>query len=305
VFLTLAASLAVYTWSGFIMMQSKLRVSLVIPVYNEESYLALCLDAIAQQTVRPFEVIVVDNNSTDGTAAVARRYSFVTLLHEPRQGVAYARDCGFNASRGDIIGRTDGDTILARNWVERLQTVFADKAVDAASGLVDYRDIGWRGAFNLIDEKFRHFLARRADSLGEMFLYGVNMAIRREAWEAVRAQLCHERRIAEDLDLAVHLSKMQRTVVFAPQLHATIAPRQAASPAHEFHKYVWSGPRVYSEHGMRAQRYMYPMALFVSVFRLPIRLLYRGYNPATQRFSMARAMRSSVNARPSPVSDLI
>jgi glycosyltransferase involved in cell wall biosynthesis len=215
------------------MMQSKLRVSLVIPVYNEESYLALCLDAIAQQTVRPFEVIVVDNNSTDGTAAVARRYSFVTLLHEPRQGVAYARDCGFNASRGDIIGRTDGDTILARNWVERLQTVFADKAVDAASGLVDYRDIGWRGAFNLIDEKFRHFLARRADSLGEMFLYGVNMAIR----PAGILRTWHARP-------ALHVPNGAVCVCFSPA-HSAFVPRLQPGDAAFFDgaRYAFIGER--------------------------------------------------------------
>jgi glycosyltransferase involved in cell wall biosynthesis len=284
---------------------SKLRVSLVIPVYNEESYLALCLQAIAQQTVRPFEVIVVDNNSTDNTAAVARQFPFVKLIQETRQGVAYARDRGFNAACGDVIGRTDGDTILAPDWVEKIQQAFTDPSVDAVSGVVDYRDIGLKRIFDVIDEKYRHFLARRVAAIGEGFLYGVNMGVRRSAWREVRNNLCHERRLAEDLDLAVHMIAAGHTVGFAADMRASIAPRQAASRAHEFHKYVWSGPRVYVEHGLRSQRYMYPMALLVSAMHGPIRLMYKGYDPDKQRFSLNYARRSAVASRVSPVSDLI
>jgi len=57
------------------------NISIIIPAYNEERYLGRCLDAIAAQSVRPYEVIVVDNNSSDDTAKVAQRYPFVTLLH--------------------------------------------------------------------------------------------------------------------------------------------------------------------------------------------------------------------------------
>ena len=117
-------------------MTNRLRVSLVIPVYNEESHLAACLDAIAAQTVQPFEVIVVDNNSTDQTVAIAQRYPFVRLLHEKRQGVVFARDRGFTAARGDVIGRTDGDSILAPDWVAEIHRIFANPTVDAASGIV-------------------------------------------------------------------------------------------------------------------------------------------------------------------------
>lgn len=287
------------------MTSSKLRVSLVIPVYNEESYLALCLDAIAVQTVKPFEVIVVDNNSTDGTVAIAQRYAFVTVLHESRQGVAYARDRGFNAARGDIIGRTDADTVLASDWIAQLQRIFSDPEVDAASGAVTYRDIGLKRVFDIIDTRYRHYLARRMERIGELFLYGVTMGIRRTTWQLVRGELCHERRYAEDLDLAAHLSHLNSRVIFAPFMQATISPRQAASGPREFVKYIWSCPHTYIEHGMVSQQYMYPMALFVILCYLPIRLLYRGYNPATQRFSLAYVFRSDVRMRVSPVSELI
>jgi glycosyltransferase involved in cell wall biosynthesis len=285
--------------------KSPIRVSLVIPAYNEESHLALCLDAIAAQTVKPFEVIVVDNNSTDQTVAVARRYPFVRVLHESRQGVVYARDRGFNAARGDVIGRTDADTALASNWVATLQEVFADLSVDAASGGVDYRNIGLKHIFDTIDERFRCFLARRTSKLGEMFLYGVNMGIRTSAWKNVRGHLCHERRFAEDLDLAAHLIESKAKVILVPAMRATILPRQAASGPREFYKYVWSGPLTCARHGMVGQRYTYPMALFVTCLYLPIRLAYLGYDPERRRFSFTYLMHSDVQPRVSPVSELL
>jgi glycosyltransferase involved in cell wall biosynthesis len=287
------------------MMQlNRLRVSLVIPAYNEESHLAACLNAIAAQTVRPFEVIVVDNNSTDQTATIARRYPFVTLLQESRQGVVYARNRGFDAARGDIIGRTDADGILAEDWVAQVQTVFSDPAVAAASGVVGYRDVALKQVFDGTDALIRRYLANRTGRVHETFLYGVNMAIRRQAWLGVRQSVCHERRMHEDIDLAVHLSQASHHVVFAAAMQATISPRQANSPPRAFHTYVWSSPRVYATHNMISQRYMYPVAFCVSALYVPIRLLYQGYDPATQRFSLRQALRGKPLVRVSPISEV-
>jgi len=286
-------------------MNKKSRVSIVIPVYNEEDHLAACLQAIAAQTDKPYEVIVVDNNSSDATVAVAARFPFVTVLHETRQGVVFARNRGFNAAQGDIIGRTDGDSILAPDWVAQVQRTFANPSVDAASGIVTYRDIGLKHVFSSIDQLVRQYLARRMSPIDELFLYGVNMAVRREAWIHVRGKLCHARHIHEDLDLAVHMAKRRQRIVFVPTMLASISPRQASASSREFMTYVWSNPRVYAEHGMVAQRYMYPIALAVMSLYLPIKFLYRGYNPDTQRFSIMRALTVSPPVRVSPVSELI
>jgi glycosyltransferase involved in cell wall biosynthesis len=287
------------------MKKSQLRVSLVIPVYNEESHLARCLDAIAVQTVKPFEVIVVDNNSTDATAAIARRYPFVTVLHEPRQGVVYARDAGFNAAQGDIIGRTDGDGILASDWVANVQTLFADAGVQAASGIVQYREVVLGNVFDAVDLRIRNYLGARTKALDEVFLYGVNMAIRRDAWQYARHMVCHARHLHEDLDLAVHLAEANRRVVFTHQLRASISPRQAAAGPRQFTHYVWSIPYVYGKHGRKSARHMYAVALFVWSLYLPIHVMYRGYNPSTQRFSLRKALQSVPAPRVSPVSEAI
>lgn len=283
----------------------KLTVSIVIPAYNEEGQLALCLEAIARQTVKPLEVIVVDNNSTDATAAIATRYPFVTILHESQQGVVYARNRGFNAARGEIIGRLDGDSVIPADWVERVQSIFANKSTDAFSGGVTYRNVGWSKAFNAIDQGIRSYLWKRMSNVDEQFLYGVNMALRRGAWQEVRGETCTARHLHEDQDLAVHLSRMGARIVYEPTLLVSISPRQAASKTGEFMRYTWSNEWVYAEHDMYSRRYIWRVALFVSCLYPAIHLLYKGYDPKTTRFSLVHLLAGNVSARISPVSDNI
>jgi glycosyltransferase involved in cell wall biosynthesis len=290
-----------YTVFAFvIIMNSKLRVSLVIPAYNEEHQLALCLDAIARQTVRPFEVLVVDNNSTDQTAAIARRYPFVTLLSEARQGPVFARNAGFNAARGEIIGRIDVDSHIAPNWIERVQAIFADASVDAVSGSLGFHDAPYPRFFEAVDLFFRRYLARNLGREGELFLYGGNMAIRRQLWRDIRDDLCVGRHLHEDIDMAAHLAGTDYRVVFKESLCAEVSVRRVDSDMRTFYTYVLANPRTYAVHGLASRRYMYPVAYAVLICYLPLRALYRAYDPNTRRLSLARMFRPS-NQRVSPI----
>jgi glycosyltransferase involved in cell wall biosynthesis len=160
---------------------STLRVSIVIPVYNEAAQLGACLAAIAAQTIKPYQVIVVDNNSDDATAAIAASYDFVTLLREPKQGVVHARARGFDAARGEIIARIDGDSLLPTDWVACVQTVFNERAIDAVSGMALYYNVAAAPLFNAIDLFFRRRLSWQLKD--RVYLWGANMALRREAWK--------------------------------------------------------------------------------------------------------------------------
>jgi glycosyltransferase involved in cell wall biosynthesis len=119
-----------------------------------------CLQAVARQTVTPDEVIVVDNNSTDDSLAIACSFSFVRVIKENRQGVAYARDCGFDAVKSDIIARIDADTIIAQNWVETLQQLFKDQQLDVVTGKMTYHDVAAASLVNAVDLVIRRWMAK-------------------------------------------------------------------------------------------------------------------------------------------------
>lgn len=197
------------------MPENPLTLSIVIPAYNEERYIGACLDSIASQTVKPDEVIVVDNNSTDRTAEIARSYSFASVFHEKQQGIVFARNRGFEAVTSEIIGRIDADVVLHKTWVEevcRLYQQAGQPKLWAVNGPSTFRNkFGgiWYGLHRVF-----YFWASRI-WMGTATLSGSNMAFTRNTWQLVRKEVCIRTDIHEDMDLAFHLHKRSVPIVFS------------------------------------------------------------------------------------------
>ena len=108
-----------------------MRLSFVIPAYNEEAYLPACLESILAQTRElgdEVEIIVVNNASTDRTREVALAYSGVRVVDEPRKGLTFARQAGFAASTGKLIANVESDSLLTPGWVQKVLKNFAGDA---------------------------------------------------------------------------------------------------------------------------------------------------------------------------------
>jgi len=131
-----------------------MRLSFVVPAYNEEAYLPACLESILSQTsslpAGSVEIIVVNNASTDRTREVALSFPGVTVVDEPRKGLTFARQAGFAASTGELIANVDSDSRLTPGWVEQVLSTFAVPAAPgkrplvALSGPVLYYDLNAR-----------------------------------------------------------------------------------------------------------------------------------------------------------------
>ncbi|MDX6637121.1 MAG: hypothetical protein QOJ01_632 [Solirubrobacterales bacterium] len=85
-------------------------VSVVIPVYNGERFLAEAIESVLAQNYEPLEIIVVDDGSTDGSAAIAERYP-VILLRGLNRGRSQARNAGIEAASGELVGFCDADDV--------------------------------------------------------------------------------------------------------------------------------------------------------------------------------------------------
>ena len=90
-------------------------VSVIVPVYNGERYLRETLESILQQDYRPLEPIVVDDGSTDDTAAIIRSFPRVRYLYQANQGHGKAKNTGVEASRGELLSFLDADDIWVPN----------------------------------------------------------------------------------------------------------------------------------------------------------------------------------------------
>lgn len=279
-------------------MNKKLRISIVIPVYNEAERLTACLQAVMAQTVRPYEIIVVDNNSTDDTVRIARRFPGVRLLHETRQGVVFARDRGFNAAVGDVIGRIDADTLVSADWLATLQRLFADQRLAGVTGSVTYRDIAANRLVNRIDLFWRRRMARLLGP--DVALQGANMAIRRDVWQSVRSGLCHRSGLHEDFDLAIHATHLGHQLRFAEELKVAVMYRQAAYDFRSFASYSLTSPRTYAAHGIKSGRHMYQVVAFVLACYPAINVLHRGYDHAAGRFRWGQLFGPALPPRVNP-----
>lgn len=171
------------------MAQKPLTVSIIIPVYNEEHHIRRCLEAVKYQTVLPKEVIVVDNNCTDKTVEIAKQFPFVRVVRETRQGHAPARNAGFDTATTDLIGRIDADSIINKNWVERLLNDFQDPDLAAVTGL------GRTDFIPRVHTKIKSTFWCRIyywnvhAYYNTVTTWGANMAVRRNFWDQVRPKV--------------------------------------------------------------------------------------------------------------------
>ena len=110
-------------------------VSLIIPAYNEEQYVADCLSSIREQSFPAWEAVVVDDGSTDRTGEICDRFarsdSRFRVFHTPNAGASRARNTALQEAKGDIIGFADADDTLERGALERVMEQFRQEPVDA------------------------------------------------------------------------------------------------------------------------------------------------------------------------------
>lgn len=122
-----------------------MRLSIVIPAYNEEGYLGKCLESIERQLDDKdydVEVIVVNNASTDNTNDIASSFSDVIVVDEPRKGLVQARHAGLAASSGELVANVDADTILPKGWLKKVMSEFdKNEELVALSGPYIYYDL--------------------------------------------------------------------------------------------------------------------------------------------------------------------
>lgn len=155
-----------------------IRFSVIIPAYNEEKYIVQCLDAITHQDFpnNQYEIIVVNNNSTDRTKEIASRYARVRVIEELKQGCVHALIRGCKEATGEIFAFTDADTIVPLDWLSKYNRAYRNSEVVFASGPGHLRPTLWCTPCL----EFILYWLGRITKLAS----GFNMSVRKTAYEA-------------------------------------------------------------------------------------------------------------------------
>ena len=209
-----------------------MKISFVIPAHNEEASIRACLSAIIRSIAKApagieTEIIVASNASTDATSAIARSFSGqgVVVVDEPRKGIVWARNAGYQASSGDLIANIDADTVMPEDWVASVAKAFSsDKDMVAFSGPHYYYDASW---FTRISSMLFYALGYVVSRVLQVFsggamLQGGNYVVRRSAFEQIGGFDTSIDFFGEDTDVARRISKVGKIVwTFSLPMHSS------------------------------------------------------------------------------------
>jgi glycosyltransferase involved in cell wall biosynthesis len=204
------------------------KISVIIPAFNEEAYLADCLKSVlthAPENV--IEVIVVDNASTDRTNEVAASFAGVTVVHEPKKGLTAARQKGLLTASGDLLAFVDADSRVTDGWFERINAAFEkNEELVCLSGPYDYYDLpSWqRSCVNM----YWTLLAYPAYRITKFMAVGGNFVARRKTLMEVNGFDTGIAFYGEDTDIARRLHERGK-VSFSPSFRMQTSGRRLAA----------------------------------------------------------------------------
>lgn len=271
-----------------------MKLSVVVPAFNEERVLGACLDHLLGQTYPIDEIIVVDNNSTDRTGEIARDYarksSSIRVVTENRSGVARARDAGFDAATGDVIGRVDADAMARPDWSSVIVDFFSDDSNaqwDVIGGFPVMVDSPGRRK----EEAKLQKLAAEKGGRETTAVIGQCFAMRRTCWEAIRGSVLSDRPgIHEDHDMSAAVRQAGGRLWLSFRLIVDASPRRYLVPPWRNVGYALGGARAAwarRDWKVFAQQAIVVLPLgYAYLWILWVRL--RGWNPEKEQWSFSR-----------------
>jgi len=191
------------------------RVSVVVCTYNAERTLAACLDSLSKLNYPDYEVIVVNDGSTDDSLAIAERYGYCRIISQPNKGLSVARNVGAQNATGEIVAYTDSDCVADPDWLAYLVAKMeaADLAACGGPNFPPPEDGLVPAAVAVSPGGPTHVLL--ADDVAE-HIAGCNMAFRREALLRLGGFDPVYRAAGDDVDICWRFQDAGYTIGFSP-----------------------------------------------------------------------------------------
>jgi glycosyltransferase involved in cell wall biosynthesis len=192
-----------------------MKVSVIVPTYNSQATIKSCLDSLSNQKFEgEYEIIVVDDASTDATASAVSDYP-VELLKQDHMGPAAARNLGAKNAGGEILLFTDADCTPEVDWIEKMCTPFEDEQVVGVQGAYKTRQKELVARFVQYEIEERYEIMSKEAQID--FIGSYSAAYRKNVFLGVGGfDTDFPIASGEDTDLSYRLSSTGHKMVFAP-----------------------------------------------------------------------------------------
>lgn len=213
----------------------KILLSIIVPVYKVEKYLARCIDSILGQTIQNFELILVDDGSPDKSGEICEQYKMldnrVKVFHQENKGPMAACKYGVDMAQGEYIGFIDSDDWIENHMYERMYHAILENNADIVScGVIYHGDRKTNRQYCVEEQKI--FESKEIQDyivpnllnywLYEYGIYGPYRVNKLFKTEIIRENLkyCNEKiRISEDMNLVLAGTLDAKKMVFLPQCY--------------------------------------------------------------------------------------
>lgn len=162
-----------------------IKVSVIVPFYNSERYLKRCVEGLLQQSYprEQYEILMIDNNSTDTSIETLRQYAGIRLLHETKQGAYAARNRGLQEAKGEIMAFIDADCVPSHDWLHEIMLAMEQPDLGIVLGRIEFAgDSIALSMFAAYEDEKHHYVF----SSGKKELYyghTNNMAVRKKLFD--------------------------------------------------------------------------------------------------------------------------
>ncbi|MCH7902838.1 glycosyltransferase [archaeon] len=193
----------------------EMKASIIIPAYNNEKTIQECLRACKQQTVKPLEIIVIDDGSTDRTTELAKSEN-VIVFSQKNSGPAKARNLGAEKSKGDILIFTDSDCVPEKNWLQEMLSPFKDKEVVGVQGAYKSKQKSIIAKFNQLEIEERYERMKKSKEIDWIGSYSAGYR-KKDFQEANGFDESFPKASGEDPELSYKLAKQGKKLAFNPK----------------------------------------------------------------------------------------
>lgn len=204
-------------------------ISIIIAAYNEELLIKRCLQVVMNQkfSYGVYEVLVIDNNSTDKTGEIAHSLGATVIKYTEKQGASVAKQYGAYRAKGEIIVFIDSDSVPDPDWLERIYRALQDKRLVCVGGAMIPL---WGNAWTKFVFAFFDYFAYINQWFGIYMLWGSNLAIRKEAFLQVGG-INTTIKTSDDWELVARLAKRYgaKSIKYLPSMRVKTSPRKQES----------------------------------------------------------------------------